>query len=71
MSPKSEEASKMEGAPKMKVAVPFVPSLERVSFTSGVEGSSTPLTNCISADIHVTFLDCNLCLVAPTAKWFR
>ena len=45
MSPTSEDASKIEGEVKTKVATPEEPSRERVSETSGTEGSTTPLIN--------------------------
>ena len=45
MSPTSDDASKIEGEVKTNVATPLEPSRERVSETSGTDGSTTPLMN--------------------------
>ncbi len=52
-APTSELASKTEGFWNVKVAVPEEPSLLRVSLTSGMEGSSTPLMNSSFAAIQL------------------
>ena len=54
MSPTSELASKIEGEVKTKVATPDEPSRERVSETSGTDGSTTPLMNWSEVDSAAT-----------------
>ena len=56
ISPNSDEASKTEGLPNTNVAVPVDPSLARVRFTSGIDGSFTPRMNWISAAMHTMSL---------------
>lgn len=56
ISPSSEDASKIEGVLKTKVAVPVAPSRERVRLTSGMEGSFTPLMNWMSAAMQTVCL---------------
>ena len=57
ISPNSEDASNTDGLPKTKVAVPVEPSLARVRFTSGIDGSFTPLMNWISAAMQTMSLE--------------
>ena len=74
MSPSSEDASKIDGVLKTKVAVPFVPSLDRVKLTSGIDGSLIPFMNCISAAMHVrSRAGCSLprCLATPASAGNR
>ncbi len=56
ISPNSEDASNTDGLPKTKVAVPVDPSLARVRFTSGMDGSLTPLMNWMSAAMQTMSL---------------
>ena len=47
ISSSSSLASNTDGSANTNVAVPFVPSLDRVSCTSGTDGSGTPRMNCM------------------------
>lgn len=63
ISPNSEEASNTDGVLKTNVAVPVEPSLERVKLTSGMEGSSTPRMNWMSAAMQTVLCEnCDLLL---------
>ena len=69
ISPNSEEASKTEGLPNTKVAVPVDPSLALVKFTSGTDGSLTPRINWMSAAMQTVDFACcvlRLCLTIST-----